>query len=268
MKNLKISTALAAVTLAAASLATPLTAQANNFGNNCADESTTVLGAIAGGVAGAAIGDGVAGRGQSTEIGILGAVLGGVAGAAIGDSISGCENYDPNRQAYPTTTSYPTTSYPTTNGVYTSQQPVYAPPTTVYSEPRTVYTSPRIVTPTPPPVYTQPQVVTSAPVYTQPRVVTPAPVYTQSPVYSTNTSYGSNRGFDQTQNRLFQLDHEIDRLCDEIDYLKAQRRRARGRSSGLKSRIKQLEYRVDDLKRERKQIRKYGLNSRNSFRSY
>jgi len=82
------------------------------------------------------------------------------------------------------------------------------------------------------------------------------------------TSFGNNRGFNQGQNRLFQIDREIDRLCYEIDNLKAQRRRGRGKSSGLKSRIKQLEYRVDDLERERKQIRKFGINSRNSFRSY
>jgi len=98
--------------------------------------------------------------------------------------------------------------------------------------------------------------------------VTPAPVYnTQSPVY-TSTTYNSNRGFNNDRNRLFQIDREIDRLCHEIDYLKDQRRRSRGKNSGLKSRIKQLEYRVDDLERERKQIRKYSKNNRNSFRSY
>lgn len=230
MKNLKLKTALAAVTLAAASLATPLSAHAND--GRCADTSSTVLGAITGGVAGAAIGDGVARRGQSTEIGILGAVLGGLAGAAVGDSISGCENYDPRR------TSAPVYTQPTS-------APVYTQPTTVYSTPqaRTVYTSPRIVT--------------QAPVYTTP-----------APVYRTNTSFSNNRGFNNNQNRLFQIDREIDRLCHEIDFLKAERRRSRGRRNGLRNRIKELEFIVADLERERRQIRKFGHNSRNSFRSY
>ena len=241
MKNLKLKTALAAVTLAAASLATPLSAQAQDFRNgqnfrnnniDCSDTSNTVLGGLAGGVAGAAIGDGIAGRGQSTEIGILGAVIGGIAGAAIGDSASGCENFDRSNVGF--TQQAPV--YSQQAPVYTQQAPVYTQPTTVYSNPpRTVYTSPRIVTP--------------------------------APVYNTTTSYSSNRGFNQGQNRLFQIDREIDRLCHEIDYLKAQRRRSR-HSSGLKSQIKQLEYRVDDLRRERKQIQKYGSNSRNSYRSY
>jgi len=122
-------------------------------------------------------GDGIAGRGESTELGILGAVIGGIAGAAIGDSVSDCENFNRSN----------------TQGFQTNN-PVYTQPTTVYSNPRTVYTSPRIVT--------------------------PAPVYrTQSPVYRTNTSYSNNRGFNQTQNRLFQIDREIDRLCDEIDIM-------------------------------------------------
>ena len=219
MKNLKLKTALAAVTLAAASLATPYSAQAQDFRNaNCSDTTNSVIGAIAGGTAGAAIGDRVARRGQSTEIGILGAVIGGIAGAAIGDSASDCENFN-NRS----------------NRVITSSAPVYTAPTTVYSSPRTVYTSPRVVT--------------------------------QSPVYRTNTSYSSNRGFNQTRNRLIEIDYELDRLCSEIDYLKAQRRRSR-HSSGLRSQIKQLEYRVDALERERKQIKKFGFNNRNSFRSY
>ena len=223
MKNLKLKTALAAVTLAAASLATPLSAHAND--GRCADTSSTVLGAITGGVAGAAIGDGVARRGQSTEIGILGAVLGGIAGAAVGDSISGCENYDPRR------TSAPVYTQPTS-------APVYTQPTTVYSTPqaRTVYTSPRIVTP--------------------------------APVYRTNTSFSNNRGFNNNRNRLFQIDREIDRLCHEIDFLKAERRRSRGRRNGLRNQIKELEFIVADLERERRQIRKFGHNSRNSFRSY
>ena len=225
MKNLKITTALAAVTLAAASLATPLSAHAQDF-RSCGDTGNSVLGAVVGGTAGAAIGDGIAGRGESTELGILGAVIGGIAGAAIGDSVSDCENFNRSN----------------TQGFQTNN-PVYTQPTTVYSNPRTVYTSPRIVT--------------------------PAPVYrTQSPVYRTNTSYSNNRGFNQTQNRLFQIDREIDRLCDEINYLKVQRRRSRGHRSGLKSRIKQLEYRVDDLRRERKDIKKFGFNNHNSFRSY
>jgi len=179
MKNLKLKTALAAVTLAAASLATPYSAQAQDFRNvNCSDTTNSVIGAIAGGTAGAAIGDRVARRGQSTEIGILGAVIGGIAGAAIGDSASDCENFN-NRS----------------NRVITSSAPVYTAPTTVYSSPRTVYTSPRVVT---------------------------------------QRSYSSNRGFNQTRNRLIEIDYEIDRLCSEIDYLKAQRRRSR-HSSGLSS---------------------------------
>jgi len=44
--------------------------QNNNTGNQ-------VIGALIGGVAGAALGDGIAGRGQSTEFGIAGGLLGG-----------------------------------------------------------------------------------------------------------------------------------------------------------------------------------------------
>jgi uncharacterized protein YcfJ len=72
LKNAKVTTALAAVTLAAATLATPLSAQAQDYRNydrDCQDTSNSVLGAVVGGTAGAAIGDRIAGRGQSTEIG-------------------------------------------------------------------------------------------------------------------------------------------------------------------------------------------------------
>ena len=186
MKKFNVTTALAAVTLAAASLATPLSAQAQDYRNaNCSDGSNAVLGAIAGGVAGAAIGDGVARRGQSTEIGILGAIIGGVAGAAVGDSISDCENRDrTNRRV--TTTSYPTRT--TSNRTYTSSNPV-------------VYTS-------------------TSPVYRQNQGYT-----TSRPVYSTTVNYGHNSR-NNVADRIYQIDRRIDDLCRELDYLKAQRRRS------------------------------------------
>jgi len=57
--------------------ATPASAQFNNNGGG------QLLGALIGGTAGAAIGDGIAPRGRSTEFGIAGGLIGGVAGAAI-----------------------------------------------------------------------------------------------------------------------------------------------------------------------------------------
>ncbi|GGX55768.1 hypothetical protein GCM10011309_00520 [Litorimonas cladophorae] len=92
MTNLKLKTALAAVTLAAATIAMPLSASANDYKRKCADTSNGVLGAVVGGTAGAAIGESIAGRGDRTEGAILGAIIGGIAGAAVGDSASGCEN--------------------------------------------------------------------------------------------------------------------------------------------------------------------------------
>jgi hypothetical protein len=109
VKNVKIKMALAAVTLAAATIAMPLSASAQDYNRKCADTSNGVLGAVVGGTAGAAIGESIAGRGDRTEGAILGAIIGGIAGAAVGDSASGCENDKRyTNRGYTTTQHYPT----------------------------------------------------------------------------------------------------------------------------------------------------------------
>jgi len=74
--SLTFKSTIIAVAATAFAISTPAHAQFNNGGNQ-------LLGAAIGGVAGAALGDGIAGRGQSTEFGIAGGILGGIAGAAI-----------------------------------------------------------------------------------------------------------------------------------------------------------------------------------------
>ena len=75
--SLTFKTVAVAIATTAFAFAAPAQAQSfNNSGNQ-------VFGALVGGVAGAALGDGIAPRGLSSEYGIIGGVLGGVAGAAI-----------------------------------------------------------------------------------------------------------------------------------------------------------------------------------------
>ncbi|MEP3654574.1 MAG: glycine zipper 2TM domain-containing protein [Litorimonas sp.] len=118
MIKLKTKTALAAVTLAAAALATPLSASAADY-RKCNDTTNGVAGGLIGGTVGAAIGEEIAGRGDRTEGAVLGAIIGGIAGAAIGDGASDCEkdNRYNNRQVV--TTQYPTRTVTTTRGYQT-----------------------------------------------------------------------------------------------------------------------------------------------------
>lgn len=217
MTNLKIKTALAAVTLAAATLAMPLSAHAGDYNRKCSDTSNGVLGAVIGGTVGAAIGDGVAGRGDSTEAGILGAVIGGIAGAAIGDSASDCEN--DKRQAnrgYTTTTHYPAQ---TQRGV------------TV----RTVGHNTR--------------------------------TYGNSRNHN-QRGYTQTRSYNQRYNNdpLFRIDREIEDLRRERAYLKDERRRSRGYRPGIERRLDRVAHRLDQLKRERKRVKRYTDNRRNDYR--
>lgn len=225
MKNINVKTALTAVTLAAAAIATPLSAQARDYNDKCGDTSNAVIGAVVGGTAGAAIGDRIASRGNSTEIGILGAIIGGVAGAAVGDSASDCENDNRYRNAshnngrvtttthYParTTTHYPTRTTTTTNRVY-----------------QTAGHSGRS--------------------------------------YRT-TTYGNNRGYHNTTQRLYQVQNQIDELKREREFLKKERRRSYSNKRRIERRLNYVENCLDDLRRERKQLRKYADNRRDNYRT-
>lgn len=109
MKNVNIKTALTAVTLAAAALATSLPAHAGEYNRKCKDTNNAVAGGLIGGSVGAAIGEGIAGRGDNTEGAVLGAIIGGIAGAAIGDGVNDCEKDKRyNQRGYITTQHYPT----------------------------------------------------------------------------------------------------------------------------------------------------------------
>jgi len=82
--SLKFKCAVIAVATTAFAMSAPAHAQFNNTNfNNSSNSGNQVLGALIGGVAGAALGDGIAPRGLSDEFGIAGGLLGGVAGAAI-----------------------------------------------------------------------------------------------------------------------------------------------------------------------------------------
>lgn len=223
MKNINVKTALTAVTLAAAAIATPLSAQARDYNDKCGDTSNAVIGAVVGGTAGAAIGDRIASRGNSTEIGILGAIIGGVAGAAVGDSASNCEhdnrysNNSYNNGRVTTTTHYPartTTQYPTRTTTSTNR---------VY---QTAGHSGRS--------------------------------------YGT-TTYGNNRGYNNTTQRLYQVQIQIDDLKRERDFLKKERRRSYSNNRQIDRRLNHVENWLDSLKRERTQLRKYADNRRNSY---
>ena len=122
--SLKFKFAVIAVATTAFALSTPAHAQFNNSGNQ-------ILGAAIGGVAGAALGDGIAGRGQSTEFGIAGGILGGIAGAAIAG------NGNSNRSGY-SQGGYSQGGY--SQGGYYQQPTYYQQPVTYYQQP--VYSSP------------------------------------------------------------------------------------------------------------------------------
>ena len=91
MKNVLFNKkSLVAITLAAATLVSPLTANAQDFsnrrGNN--DAGAQIAGGLIGGSVGAILGEEIAGRGNRTEGAVLGAIIGGVAGAAIGEGVA------------------------------------------------------------------------------------------------------------------------------------------------------------------------------------
>jgi uncharacterized protein YcfJ len=115
MKNAKTKTALAAVALAAATFATPLTASAADY-RKCKDTNNGVAGGVIGGSVGAAIGEQIAGRGDRTEGAVLGAIIGGIAGAAIGDGVSDCEKDKRFNDRRHVTTYYPTQTRNTNRG--------------------------------------------------------------------------------------------------------------------------------------------------------
>lgn len=174
--SLKFKTAAVAIAATAFAISTPASAQyqSNNSGNQ-------LLGAVIGGVAGAALGDGIAPRGQSSEYGIIGGVLGGVAGAAIAGSGNN-NNRGYNNGYYNSQTGYYGSGY-TQGGYY--QQPVYSRPAyaqPVYSQP--VYSQPAY--------YSQPRVV-----YSQPRYVTPysGRTGTSLSINIGSGGYYGNRGF-------------------------------------------------------------------------
>lgn len=106
-KTRNVKTALAAVTLAAATFALPTAAQAGNYKRNCADTENAILGGVVGGSLGTVIGEEIAGRGDKTEGAVLGAIIGGIAGAAIGDGANDCEK---DKRRYRTDNHYPTTT--------------------------------------------------------------------------------------------------------------------------------------------------------------
>lgn len=228
MTNLKIKTALAAVTLAAATIAMPLSASAQDYNRKCADTSNGVLGAVVGGSAGAAIGESIAGRGDRTEGAILGAIIGGIAGAAVGDSASDCENRQRTvNRGYTTTTHYPTR----TNRVQTTTRGYQTVGHNGHGHTRT---------------------------------------RTTNRGYNNNRGHNSNRGYNQDynrgQNRLYQIDRDIERLRNERAYLKDERRRSRNYRPGIERRLDRIGHRLAELKRERKQIKRYSDNRRNDYR--
>ncbi|MEP1230506.1 MAG: glycine zipper 2TM domain-containing protein [Litorimonas sp.] len=91
MKNVIFTKkSLVAITLAAATLVSPLTANAQNFSSRQSnnDAGAQIAGGLIGGSLGAILGEEIAGRGNRTEGAIVGAIIGGVTGAAIGEGIA------------------------------------------------------------------------------------------------------------------------------------------------------------------------------------
>lgn len=131
MTKLNLKTALTAVTLAAATFAAPLSAQASDYNRKCNDTTNSVAGGLIGGSVGAAVGEQIAGRRDRTEGAVIGAIIGGLAGAAIGDGASDCErdnvrsydnrgrNYNTSNNRYVTTTRYPSRNVVSNTGFQT-----------------------------------------------------------------------------------------------------------------------------------------------------
>lgn len=124
MAKLNAKTTLAAVALAAATIATPAISHAGNYSTTAFEDCRTntedqvVAGAI-GAVLGGVLGSQVSGNGARTEGSVLGAVLGGAAGAAIADGNNDCDKIR-KRSTYNTTSRGYDRGYTTNRTVYTS----------------------------------------------------------------------------------------------------------------------------------------------------
>jgi len=212
MKNAKTKTALAAVALAAATFATPLTASAADY-RKCKDTNNGVAGGVIGGSVGAAIGEQIAGRGDRTEGAVLGAIIGGIAGAAIGDGVNDCEKDKRFNDRRRVTTHYPTQTRNTHRGYQNVGHNSNRNRNQGYNQ--------------------------------------------RSRTYSYDRGYGHNNyGQGRRGNRLFQIERQIDDLRRERAYLKEERRRSRYFRPGLERRLDKIAYRLGELKRERKRIKK------------
>lgn len=229
MKNVKIKTALTAVTLAAAALATSLPAYAaGEYQRNCNDTTNGLAGGVIGGSVGAAIGESIAGRGDRTEGAILGAIIGGIAGAAVGDGASDCEKdnrYDTRRVVtntnhYPTRTrNYPTRTTTTHRGYQTVGHPSNNGRRRGHSNRH----------------------------------------YGSDRGYTT-TSYGYNA------DPLFRINREIEQTRREGDRLKRELKYSNGHRRGLRRALEANGRQLDYLKKERRRIKKYSDQRRNDYR--
>lgn len=98
MKMLYRTPTLAAALLAAVTLSTPLTAQAQSYGamsyEDCKkrDADNKITGGIIGAIAGGVLGSQVSGSGARTEGSVLGAAIGAAAGAGIGGEKRDCKD--------------------------------------------------------------------------------------------------------------------------------------------------------------------------------
>lgn len=81
---------LAVASVAAAAFALPTTASASDY-RSCNDTEAAIAGGLIGGSLGTVIGEEIAGRGDRTDGAVAGALIGGIIGAAIGDGASDCE---------------------------------------------------------------------------------------------------------------------------------------------------------------------------------
>ena len=230
MKNVKIKTALTAVTLAAAALATPLSASAADY-RKCNDTTNGVAGGLIGGSVGAAIGEGIAGRGDRTEGAVLGAIIGGIAGAAIGDGASDCEkNTRTNRRVVTTTNHYPTRTqtYPTRTQTYPTRTTSRGYQTVGHSGHNHRTTTNR--------------------------------------TYGNTRGYNTSYGYGRTADPLYRIDREIEETRREGKRLKRELKYGYGHRRGLRRALEANGYRLEQLKRERKRIKKYADGRRNDYR--
>lgn len=143
MAHLNAKKTLTAVALAAATIATPAFAHANNYAttsyNSYHDDCRSnideqVLAGAVGAVLGGVLGSQVSGNGARTEGSVLGAVLGGAAGAAIADGNNDCDKI---RKRSVSNTQSRVYDQGYTNTGYSSGRRVSS---------RTVYTAPRVTT--------------------------------------------------------------------------------------------------------------------------